>query len=358
MESIRRHVVVVALGILISIGPLSVLDPADAQLVPTTALDAHHLLIPGSDSVADHSKALEEQYRRVWAIVRDNYLHQERLGDWLSWEHRYDGSIQSSDRLYAVLRQMLESLHDDYTYFRNPAETDAHVETHRTKNVVWHRMLANQIGYLAIDTFCSDHVISETRSALEDLAQARAYVLDLRGNRGGCIDEASAVFAMIVSEGKFTTMRGRAEGEAYDEDLLLSDCWISSVSRSDTLTFGRQPNLTGDKPVMVLVNGQTRSAAEMLAGAIRENKRGQLLGTRTFGKGIVQTIWSFPDGTSVKMATARWFLPSGQCIEGTGLDPDFLVSRPGDKDVQLARAAQILHDKLCSSSKYSVTARR
>ncbi len=184
-------------------------------------------------------------------------------------------------------------------------------------------------GYLALSRF-GDRAGDEVRAGLDDLAEhgARAFVLDLRGNGGGYGEEATAVASAFIASGTIFSVRERNG--------------VTSVSRaSGAATF--------HAPLAVLVDGDTASAAEIVAGAIQDDGLGTLVGTRTFGKGLVQSVFPLPDGSAVKMTTARYTTPKGRDIDRTGLEPDIVVAEPagsafGDPgtDPQLARAIQAL----------------
>ena len=103
-----------------------------------------------------------------------------------------------------------------------------------------------------------------------------------------------------------------------------------------------------DYPMAVLINGNSASSSEIFAGAIRDYKYGTLIGTKTFGKGIVQKTFPFSDGSAVKMTIAYYYTPNGTCIHGEGIDPDVKVELPKDAeaDVQLEKALEIIKEKL------------
>jgi len=184
-------------------------------------------------------------------------------------------------------------------------------------------------GYLALSRFGSG-AGSELTSALADLTRqgARAFVLDLRGNGGGYGDQATAVASAFIASGPIFTVRER-QG-------------VTSVARASG-------GSTFHAPLVVLVDGDTASAAEIVAGAIQDDGVGTLLGTRTFGKGLVQSVFPLPDGSAIKMTTARYTTPKGRDIDRIGIEPDVVVAqppgaRPGDPadDPQLARALAAL----------------
>src|SRR5207248_5073839 len=108
----------------------------------------------------------------------------------------------------------------------------------------------------------------------------------------------------------------------------------------------RTANLSGNKPVVMLVNGNTASASEMLTGALLDNGRADVVGTKTFGKGIAQLTWFLDQGTSVQITFARYYLPNGQCIQGIGITPPHLVQPSKTSDSQLDAAVTLAQSKL------------
>ncbi len=291
--------------------------------------------------ISSHS-ALEEHFHRIWELIADNTMYPERLATWNSWEHKFDGRLSGEDDTEKAIKEMIESLHDDYTYFKNLAQTKAREQELGERNVVTWRMEPDNIGYINIRTFASRHTSDETKAALQMLASADAYVLDLRGNKGGCVDEAHQICAMFLDKGKFTSMRGRLYNEPYYEELSIGQTRLRVITNGIASERRREANLTGRKPVMVLVNNNTRSASEMLAGSLRDNKRARILGSKTFGKGVVQNTWILDNGTSIKIAIANYYLPGGKCINGSGIIPDYMYVVPGQGDQQLSEAVRLL----------------
>ncbi|MDP2871826.1 MAG: S41 family peptidase [Bacillota bacterium] len=173
-------------------------------------------------------------------------------------------------------------------------------------NPVEFEMLTDGIGYIHLSTF-SDQATRRLDQAVAALKAggARAVVLDLRNNGGGLLDQAIGVA----------------------QRFLLPGQTILSVSRKvggPQVTRAAGEHYMG-LPVAVLVNGGTASASEILAGAIRDNGMGVIVGTPTYGKGSIQNIWRFSTGGGLKLTTAAYATPSGRPIEAHGLDPDELV---------------------------------
>ena len=134
-----------------------------------------------------------------------------------------------------------------------------------------------------------------------------AVILDLRDNPGGLLDQAVAVAREFVPHGAIVSTRGR-----YDEDSE----WVAGVGT----------DLLGGAPMVVLINSGTASAAEVVAGALQDHHRAVVVGTRSFGKGSVQTTIPLPDGAAILLTTARYYTPSGHSIQGRGIAPDVAVA--------------------------------
>ncbi|HEY9869192.1 MAG TPA: S41 family peptidase [Candidatus Obscuribacterales bacterium] len=285
---------------------------------------------------------LERQYEQVWKIINDNFVYRDRLSRWDAWRGCFNGRIRTRTELEHAIETMLGSLNDDFTYLRNASDTSNYRRRQSRTNVVEWRMLPGRVGYVRITTFGSRNVADESLSAFRHLKTARSYVVDLRDNDGGDIAQSSRVFGIFCQEGKFASFRAYASGRPYAEELLLQkDVWVS-VKDGLPSESERDPWLAADKPVIVLVGQDTRSAAEMLAGALRDNGRAKLVGTRTFGKGLLQKVWPLDDNLSLKVSVGRCFLPSGICVQGVGLDPDYVVGSLPGRDCQLEEARRIL----------------
>jgi carboxyl-terminal processing protease len=198
---------------------------------------------------------------------------------------------------------------------------------------VYEKMLPGKIGYIALTVFGRD-TGDELNTALDRLQSqgARALVLDLRDNGGGYLEAAVAVSSKFIPSGPIVSVESRASN-------------ITTLDADDTAI--------NPVPLVVLVNGYTASASEITSGAIQDSSVGTIIGTKTFGKGVVQTIIPLPDKSAIKVTTARYLTPRNRDINHLGITPDIVVSenkRPQfgqpAKDDQLARAIQYLDDKL------------
>jgi carboxyl-terminal processing protease len=197
---------------------------------------------------------------------------------------------------------------------------------------VSHRMVDGVIGYIRIEAF--DRVtLGQFAQALEDLLsqQMRGLIIDVRNNPGGLLETVSQISNIILPKGVIT----------YTED------------KNGERRFYHSDNNHLNLPLVVLVNEHSASASEILSGAVRDLAGGKLVGTQTFGKGIVQNLYPLSDGSAIKLTVAKYYTPNGVCIEGEGLIPDYIVEvepemslragmlEPGE-DVQLQKAIEVM----------------
>ncbi len=187
---------------------------------------------------------------------------------------------------------------------------------------VAYEMKENQIGYIAVSAF-EGTTLSQFEKALEDLtAQGMTgLVIDLRDNPGGNLSTVCEMADLILPAGRIVYTQTK-DGE---RDFYYSD---------DARKL--------EVPLAVLINGNSASASEIFAGAIQDYEWGTIVGTTSFGKGIVQQLFSLPDGTCLKMTTSEYFTPNDRNIHGTGIEPDVVVEYEYD-DNQLERAMECLN---------------
>ena len=167
---------------------------------------------------------------------------------------------------------------------------------------VSYKMLSDQIGYIQITQFSSG-TQKEFEAALADLKEQgmKGIVFDLRDNPGGMVDSVVAILDDILPKGTVVYMKdknGKRTDYTSDDEKQL------------------------DLPMTVLVNENSASAAEIFTGAVMDFQKGTVIGTKTFGKGIVQTTLPFSDGSAVKITTASYYTPNGTSIQGKGIQPN------------------------------------
>ncbi len=168
--------------------------------------------------------------------------------------------------------------------------------------------IEEDVGYIRLTSFQGERTIKQLEEAIAEIklkipdAKLKGYVLDLRNNGGGLLDQAIAVSDTFLDRGEIVSTRGRAEAsQRYN---------------------ARSGDLTNGKPLIVLINGGSASASEIVAGALQDHKRATLLGSRSFGKGSVQTVMPIGGFGALKLTTARYYTPSGRSIQAKGIQPD------------------------------------
>jgi carboxyl-terminal processing protease len=173
------------------------------------------------------------------------------------------------------------------------------------------RTLEKGYGYVRISQFQShtgENLAKQISKIRDDNKELKGLVLDLRNNPGGVLNAAVEVSDAFLEKGLIVYTQGR-------------------VSDSE-LKFNATPNeLIDGAPMVVLVNGGSASASEIVAGALQDHKRAVIMGTRTFGKGSVQTILPLKNNTALKLTTARYYTPSGRSIQAEGINPDITLDR-------------------------------
>jgi carboxyl-terminal processing protease len=203
---------------------------------------------------------------------------------------------------------------------------------------VYENMFPGKIGYVELTVFGRD-TGAELNAALTRLQQqgARAIVMDLRDNGGGYLDAAVAVSSKFISSGPIVSVESRASN-------------ITTLDADDTAI--------DPLPLVVLVNQYTASASEITSGAIQDSGVGTIMGTKTFGKGVVQTIFPLSDGSAVKITTARYLTPHNRDINHLGISPDVAITENKHpqfgtpaKDDQLQHALQYLTQKIALLNK-------
>jgi len=168
--------------------------------------------------------------------------------------------------------------------------------------------IEEDVGYIRLTSFQGERTIKQLEEAIAEIklkipeAKLKGYILDLRNNGGGLLDQAIAVSDTFLDRGEIVSTRGRAEAsQRYN---------------------ARSGDLTNGKPLIVLINGGSASASEIVAGALQDHKRATLLGSRSFGKGSVQTVMPIGGFGALKLTTARYYTPSGRSIQAKGIQPD------------------------------------
>ena len=186
-------------------------------------------------------------------------------------------------------------------------------------NPVKYNAEGDDVGYIRVTTF-NEQTTANLQKAVEDLKQQlgpklKGYVIDLRNNPGGLLDQAISVSDAFLDEGAIVLTRGRN---------------IEETQRSNA----RPGDITDGQKLVVLINGGSASASEIVAGALQDQKRATLIGTRSFGKGSVQTIIPLGSNGALRLTTARYYTPSGRSIQAKGIEPEAVVEEELPDDLK------------------------
>ena len=248
--------------------------------------------------------------------------------------------LRSGDQIVAVDGVALETsnLHETIGQLRGHAGSKVEVSVLRDSDVIDHEMrrqvirvasvhaefLAPAHGYVRVSQF-NENTARELRAAVDDLQNAAGsmldgFVLDLRNNPGGVLDAAVEVADLFLDAGIIVSSEGRS----------LDSRFKRSAHRGDILDGAE---------MVVLVNGGSASASEIVAGALQDHDRALIVGTETFGKGLVQTVVPLSKGRAIKLTTSRYYTPSGDSIHEIGIAPDvYIDDTPGHPDLSLSGA--------------------
>src|SRR3954471_5075404 len=219
------------------------------------------------------------------------------------------------------------------------------------------RMLEPGYGLIRVTQF-QEHTGENLVSALNDLykqngGELKGLVLDLRGNPGGLLNSAVAVSAAFLPKNALVVY---TDGRAEDAKMRLTatkENYVRGAFKEDYVA--KEPAGAKTVPMVVLVNGASASASEIVAGALQDHHRATIVGTQTFGKGSVQTILPLPNNQAVKLTTARYYTPGGRSIQAKGISPDIVVEDAADARV-LLREADLQHHLSVEEDKSAIDA--
>lgn len=345
-------------------------------LVLGVKTDAHGQPVPASDGrplpeTDDNGYPLVKQLMNGGPATKAGL----KVGDAITAVDGQDSRGQSLDKLIGQIRGQagtrvtlgIRRLGQDFTV--TVTRDKINIPAVTTKR------LPGDVGYLRLEGFDQHDATEEVRAGLEELKESRALIIDLRGNPGGFVHNAISIASLFLETGTVVTIRSRIPGDPgapqYQTQTvqLTASALVTESTDSrrpegkDVASSDRQPNMAGNRPMVILVNGGSASAAEMFTGAIKDNCRATVVGTRTFGKGIGQSSIRMPNGTQLHVTSLRYFTPNGTWLgdggnsQSQGIEPDVLVEPSKnlefgqENDNQLQKALEILNQEAGGGSR-------
>ena len=257
--------------------------------------------------------------------------------------------IKSGDIIFAVNKKEVSgmSVSDVATLVRGPENSTVEITLLRGEKKITKTIKRKEIkiktvkssvdkniGYIQILSFIGSTTSNEFIEALEKTENTDGLILDLRGNPGGLLPNAVFIANLFIPEGKIVSVVGR---NGFKQDLTAQNT-----------------DFTINKPLIVLIDGSSASASEILSGALKDYKKAKLVGTKTYGKGMVQQVIPMPNETGLNLTIAKYLTPSGADINKKGISPDINVELTFEdlkknNDVQLNMAKKIMAETLKAS---------
>ncbi len=215
---------------------------------------------------------------------------------------------------HSIIETVVETL-DPYSHFFKSADYIIQAPVPIISEII-----NNNIGYIKIPNFMDANRDNEVKKAIKELKRKhiKGLIIDLRNNTGGITNMAVNIADLFLEK---------------DKPL------VSFLYREKEVVLKTETGTLFKKPIVILVNGMTASASEIISGCLQSHKRATLIGTRTYGKGVAQIDFRFNDDSVLRLTVTKYYLPNGFCPENCGLIPDIIVK---DRDAQLQKAIEIL----------------
>ncbi|MEJ1160338.1 S41 family peptidase [Prosthecomicrobium sp. N25] len=294
-------------------GMLTSLDPHSSYLSPKNFRDMQ-VQTRGEFGGLGIEVTMEDNAVKVVSPIDDTPAHRAgvRAGDIIT---HLDGESVQGLSLNQAVDKMRGPVNSAITLTVKRDGVSDPVEIKIVRDVIRIRSVRSKtegdIGYIRITQF-NEQTFEGLRDSIERITKEvgadklKGFVLDLRNNPGGLLDQAISVSDAFLEKGEVVSTRGR--------------------NAEETQRYNARPgDLAKNKPVIVLVNGGSASASEIVAGALQDHRRATILGTRSFGKGSVQTIIPLGANGAIRLTTARYYTPAGRSIQAKGIDPDIEV---------------------------------
>ncbi len=309
-------------------GMLASLDPHSAYLPPENFADMREQT-KGEFGGLGIEVTMENGFVKVVSPIDDTPAARAGLlsGDFIT---HIDGESVLGLSLSEAVDKMRGPVGSEINITISRAGSEEPFDVKITRDVIKIRAVRarveGDVGILRITTF-NEQTFANLEEAIAEVKEkigadkVSGYIVDLRNNPGGLLNQAIEVADAFLDTGEIVSTRGRDLEEADRVNARTGD-------------------LTGGKPVVVLINEGSASASEIVAGALQDQRRAILLGAKTFGKGSVQTVMQLGDKGAMKLTTARYYTPSGRSIQALGIEPDILVEERKISDTEAEAEAE------------------
>ena len=337
-------------------GMLTSLDPHSSYLPPSD-FDQMKVQTRGEFGGLGIEVTQDEGYVKVVSPIDDTPAFRAGIksGDLITAVDGQSLLGMSLDEAVKVMRGPVGS-EIILTIFRETVEEpyDVTIIRDTIKLVVVRHRLEGDTGYVRLSTF-NDQTYKGLEKAVKSMIKEaggikniNGFVLDLRNNPGGLLSQAIKVSDAFLDKGEIVSTRSKHKGEGDRFNAMRGD-------------------ITKGKPIVVMINGGSASASEIVAGALQDHRRAIILGTKSFGKGSVQTIMPLQGNGAIRLTTSRYYTPSGRSIQAVGVVPDVLVEQtraPDDSDetqktrTEASLRGSLTNDSLSESDKKRIRGRR
>ena len=272
--------------------------------------------------MAEHADGAspEALYDAAWSTAYHNFFDAKRVEGFDQWRHRFDDQLRTFDDAHRAINEMVTSLGDTYTWFKLPQRVQQdELDAANPASPVRVQWLRGGIALVRVSSFTQRNTAEAMREGLRSVANARGFILDLRRNGGGILGEANTSLSLFMDEGEALLMRYFDDGKYIEESYWLGpqNFEMTLKDREGRITgtntsIPRYENIVRGRPLFVLVDGHTASAAEFFAATLRDHKLARLFGTTTGGKGISQRTFKLPNETGLQVTNGTFLPPSGQ----------------------------------------------
>lgn len=289
-----------------------------------SGLDPHTTWFNPEDNKKFHAD-IDGEYKGIGAVlsVKNNSKYIEVL-DVIQNSPAYKAGLKKGDLIYRINGSFFNSKHlqEAVTFIKSKYRKIIHIKILRNKEIkefsikvdsfniesVYGKLIDNKYAYIKISIF-NTNTTSEFRNVIKKLKlnKSKGIILDLRGNPGGMLYSSLIISDMFLSKSLILSVKGR-------DDTLNLAYYATSI-----------PFIKDNIPLVILTNNSTASAAEIVSAALQQNHRAIIMGSNTFGKGSVQTLYNLKDGSSAKITIQLFYTPNGEALQGYGVVPNIII---------------------------------